>query len=59
MEASTVKEDEFGAKDYRELMELKPDHASRPLWVVRLTSMDWFCPKHNSFPKVSQIPKHF
>lgn len=25
--------DEFGAKDYRNLMQLRPDHASRPLWV--------------------------
>lgn len=29
-------EDEFGAKDYRSQMILKPDAASRPLWVVRL-----------------------
>lgn len=29
-------EDEFGAKDYRLQMILKPDNASRPLWVVRL-----------------------
>lgn len=28
-------EDEFGAKDYRSQMVLKPDNASRPLWVVR------------------------
>lgn len=27
-------EDEFGAKDYRSQMELRPDHASRPLWVA-------------------------
>lgn len=27
-------EDEFGAKDYRLQMILKPDCASRPLWVV-------------------------
>ncbi|XP_075217744.1 general transcription and DNA repair factor IIH helicase/translocase subunit XPB-like [Lycorma delicatula] len=27
-------EDEFGAKDYRSQMVLKPDHASRPLWVA-------------------------
>ena len=27
-------EDEFGAKDYRSQMILKPDHAARPLWVV-------------------------
>lgn len=26
-------EDEFGSKDYRDL-QLKPDHASRPLWVA-------------------------
>ncbi|KAL4003241.1 DNA repair helicase rad25 family protein [Acanthocheilonema viteae] len=26
--------DEFGAKDYRHEMKLKPDHASRPLWVA-------------------------
>lgn len=29
-------EDEFGAKDYRSQMILKPDCASRPLWVVRI-----------------------
>lgn len=27
-------EDEFGAKDYRSQMELRPDHSSRPLWVA-------------------------
>lgn len=27
-------EDEFGAKDYRKMTELKADHASRPLWVA-------------------------
>jgi hypothetical protein len=26
--------DEFGAKDYRQQMDLKSDHASRPLWVA-------------------------
>ena len=26
--------DEFGAKDYRQLLQLKLDHKSRPLWVV-------------------------
>ncbi|CAH2039568.1 unnamed protein product, partial [Iphiclides podalirius] len=29
-----VPEDEFGAKDYRSQMTLKPDNASRPLWVA-------------------------
>lgn len=29
-----VPEDEFGAKDYRSQMVLKPDHKSRPLWVA-------------------------
>lgn len=29
-----AQEDEFGAKDYRSQMELKPDNASRPLWVA-------------------------
>ena len=33
-EVIEVPEDEYGAKDYRTQMELKPDHASRPLWVV-------------------------
>lgn len=32
--AEGATEDEFGAKDYRSQMELKPDHASRALWVV-------------------------
>nr|CAG4651610.1 EOG090X01LU [Triops cancriformis] len=27
-------EDEFGAKDYRPQMHLKPDHESRPLWIA-------------------------
>jgi len=26
-------EDEFGAKDFRQVMNLRPDHDSRPLWV--------------------------
>lgn len=30
----TATEDEFGAKDYRSQMILKPDNVSRPLWVV-------------------------
>lgn len=29
-----VPEDEFGAKDYRNQMQLKTDNASRPLWVA-------------------------
>ncbi|XP_074042836.1 ATP-dependent DNA helicase hay [Leptinotarsa decemlineata] len=31
---NSVQEDEFGAKDYRSQMILKPDNASRPLWVA-------------------------
>ena len=27
-------EDEFGAKDFRSEMEMRPDHESRPLWVA-------------------------
>ncbi|KAJ8924835.1 hypothetical protein NQ315_000989 [Exocentrus adspersus] len=30
----SVQEDEFGAKDYRSQMTLKPDNTSRPLWVA-------------------------
>lgn len=29
-----VPEDEYGAKDYRSQMALKPDHESRPIWIV-------------------------
>ncbi|CAH1123181.1 unnamed protein product [Ceutorhynchus assimilis] len=29
-----IQEDEFGAKDYRSQMILKPDNVSRPLWVA-------------------------
>ena len=29
-------EDDYGAQDYRSQLSLKPDHMSRPLWVVRL-----------------------
>ncbi|VDM60488.1 unnamed protein product [Angiostrongylus costaricensis] len=31
---NTATVDEFGGKDYRSEMPLKPDHASRPLWVA-------------------------
>lgn len=34
VEDSGTKVDEYGAKDYRQQMPLKADHASRPLWVV-------------------------
>lgn len=27
-------EDEYGAKDYRKVLQLKLDHSNRPLWVV-------------------------
>ncbi|XP_018569515.1 DNA excision repair protein haywire [Anoplophora glabripennis] len=30
----SIQEDEFGAKDYRSQMILKPDNVSRPLWVA-------------------------
>uniref|UniRef100_A0A183EC17 Helicase_C_3 domain-containing protein n=1 Tax=Gongylonema pulchrum TaxID=637853 RepID=A0A183EC17_9BILA len=33
-QAIVPRTDEFGAKDYRQEMKLKPDHASRPLWVA-------------------------
>ena len=29
-----VEDDEFGAKDFRSQMELRPDHMVRPLWVA-------------------------
>jgi len=29
-----AEEDEFGAKDFRKEMDLRPDHANRPLWVA-------------------------
>ncbi len=32
---SGTPEDEYGAKDLRGILDLKPDHQSRPLWVVR------------------------
>lgn len=35
----TGKEDEFGAKDYRTELALKPDHNSRPLFVVSLKNL--------------------
>ncbi|XP_059823508.1 general transcription and DNA repair factor IIH helicase subunit XPB [Hypanus sabinus] len=34
VEQAVVKEDEYGAKDYRIQMTLKDDHCSRPLWVA-------------------------
>lgn len=33
-EDAQFEEDEFGAKDYRSQMTLKPDNISRPLWVL-------------------------
>lgn len=35
VDESGIKQDEYGAKDYRSQMQMKDDHASRPLWVVR------------------------
>ncbi|TNM90944.1 hypothetical protein fugu_003233 [Takifugu bimaculatus] len=34
VDESGIKQDEYGAKDYRSQMEMKDDHASRPLWVA-------------------------
>ncbi|KAL4222357.1 TFIIH basal transcription factor complex helicase XPB subunit [Mactra antiquata] len=34
VDESSSKEDEFGAKDYRKILDLKLDHSSRPLWVA-------------------------
>ena len=31
-----VDEDEFGAKDYRNELDVKQDYQSRPIWVVSL-----------------------
>ncbi|VDK79941.1 unnamed protein product [Litomosoides sigmodontis] len=33
-QTTITRTDDFGAKDYRHEMKLKPDHASRPLWVA-------------------------
>ena len=33
-EIPDAEEDEFGAKDFRKEMELRPDHTNRPLWVA-------------------------
>lgn len=32
--AGATLQDEFGAHDYRQTLELKSDHKSRPLWIV-------------------------
>lgn len=42
VDESSTKVDEYGAKDYRGQMQLKNDHNSRPLWVVRLASIGGF-----------------
>ena len=34
VDEETAAEDEFGAKDLRNVLSLKVDHTSRPLWVV-------------------------
>lgn len=36
-----AKTDEFGAQDYRKILELKLDHGSRPLWVVCIILLFW------------------
>ena len=35
-------QDEYGARDYRKKLQLKLDHAARPLWVVSTVPL-----KHN------------
>ena len=35
VDEAAIKQDEYGAKDYRLQMHLKNDYGSRPLWVVR------------------------
>ena len=40
-------EDEFGAKDYRKILDLKLDHNSRPLWVV--STSEEICNYNNCF----------
>lgn len=42
VDESSTKVDEYGAKDYRGQMQLKNDHSSRPLWVVRFATVDDF-----------------
>lgn len=46
VDESSTKTDEYGAKDYRVQMQLKNDHASRPLWVVRPAMFAAFPPQH-------------
>lgn len=43
VDESTIKLDEYGAKDYRLQMLLKNDNSSRPLWVVRWQFVDSSC----------------
>lgn len=46
-------EDEFGAKDYRLQMILKPDCASRPLWVVSCGMLDKVCKETKTIFKIN------
>ena len=34
------KTDDYGSQDYRDVLKLKDDHNSRPLWIV---CFDFFC----------------
>lgn len=45
VDESSTKTDEYGAKDYRVQMQLKNDHTSRPLWVVRPAMIAAFPPQ--------------
>lgn len=45
-------EDEFGAKDYRAQMILKPDNEVRPLWVVCVFYHCLYTSKNNEKKKI-------
>ncbi|PVD30957.1 hypothetical protein C0Q70_10233 [Pomacea canaliculata] len=54
-----AKTDEFGAQDYRKILELKLDHGSRPLWVLCTLSYGKvkLVLKHNRYFVESQFPE--
>lgn len=58
VDESIIKQDEYGAKDYRSQMQMKDDHASRPLWVVGHYNFFCFCsspPPNRFYTKLQRL----
>ena len=56
VETASAPEDEYGAKDYRALVSLKPDHDSRALWVVSGTGFSFSLMVHKNSSDLCVVP---